>query len=251
MSHLLRSGVSSRTIRLFLTFIAAMNRPRDSARLWNNGAQLLERHPELFEPAEASAIPLATVRGRLSQYGVSLRHESDSFAWHTISNNLTEADNPISRVVDDGVGNAGELLEYLRTSANRYARFPLLRGPKIGPMWIRMLVAPGGATIDDIDIIPIAVDVHVRRATKNLAVADTANLSRLAARQMVQDTWRAAVANTDIGGPPGIANTCAALDPALWMFGRLGCGYCMRVSEPVPIGRARDPCQLRTFGDRR
>ena len=107
-----------------------MDRNRDATLLWNNGVKLFQSYPELFEPAEASAVPVSRLRERLSRYGVS-------------------------RVVDCGVGNAGELLRYLRTSAEGQFRFPLLRGPKIGPMWVRMLVAPGGAKIDDIAIIPL------------------------------------------------------------------------------------------------
>ena len=42
------------SVRLFLTFMAAMNRPRDSARLWRNGVELWKQHPTLFEPAQAS-----------------------------------------------------------------------------------------------------------------------------------------------------------------------------------------------------
>ena len=54
-----------------------------------------------------------------------------------------------------------------------------------------------------------------------------------------------AVANTDIGGPPGLSGTCAALDPALWVLGKLGCGHCAKLPEPVPIGRACEHCRLR------
>ena len=249
VAQLRKSWVSPRTIRLFLTFMAAMNRPRDSARLWSNGVELWKQHGELFEPAEASAMPLDILRTLLVQYKVSLKHKPDSLAWHTIARSLSSPDNPISRVVDHGVGNATELLEYLSTGENGRARFPLLKGPKIGPMWLRMLAAPGGAAIADMDIIPVAVDVHVRRATQNLGVADTAKLSSIAARRLIQDAWQAAVAETDIGGPPGIANTCAALDPALWAFGKLGCGHCAKQPEPVPIGRACGHCQLRALSD--
>ena len=132
------SGASHRTVRLFLTFIAAMDRARDAARLWNNGVELFQSCPELFEPGETSGIPLSTLRERLSQFGVSQRHGPDSSAWHVIARSLAEGGNPVSRVVDCGVGNAGELLRYLRTSAKGQFRFPLLRGPKIGPMWVRM-----------------------------------------------------------------------------------------------------------------
>ena len=190
------------TVRLFLTFIAAMDRARDATRLWNNGAELFQSYPELLNPAEASAIPTSTLRERLSQYGVSQRHGPDSSAWGVIARSIATGGNPVSRVVDSGVGNAGELLNYLRTSCGGQSRFPLLRGPKIGPMWVRMLVAPGGAQIDDIDIIPVAVDVHVRRVTRNLGIVNTQNMSEGEARQVIQGTWRTAIARTRIGGAP-------------------------------------------------
>ena len=239
------SGASNRTVRQFLTFIAAMDRARDATRLWNNGIELYQAYPELFEPAEASAIPISTLRERLSQYGVSQRHGPDSSAWNVIAHSLAAGGNPVSRVLESGVGNAEELLSYLRTSSGGQSRFPLLRGPKIGPMWVRMLVAPGRAKIDNIDIIPVAVDVHVRRVTGNLGVLDTQDVSVEQARRGIQDTWRAAVTETKIGGAPGLTDTCAALDPALWVFGKYGCSHCEKVGQLVPIGRACDHCQLR------
>ena len=145
-------GASDRTVRLFLTFIAAMNRARDAVRLWNNGVELFQSYPKLFEPAEASAMPVSTIRERLSQSGVSQRHDSDSSAWNTIARSLTAGGNPVSQAVDSGEGHADELLRYLRSSCGGRSRFPLLRGPKIGPMWVRMLVDPGGAKIDAISV---------------------------------------------------------------------------------------------------
>ena len=133
------SGASHRTVRLFLTFIAAMDRARDTTRLWNNGVELFQSYPEVFEPAEALVLPISTLRERLSQYGVSQRHGPDSSAWNVIARSLAAGGNPISRVVDFGFGNAEELLGYLHTSSGGQFRFPLLRGPKIGPMWVRML----------------------------------------------------------------------------------------------------------------
>ncbi len=244
-TRLRNSGASLRAVRLFLTFVSAMDRARDATRLWNSGAELFQAYPEVFEPAEASAIPLSMLRARLSKYGVSQRHGPDSSGWHTIARSLAARGNPVSRVVDSGVGNARELLSYLRIKHRGQSLFPLLRGPRIGPMWVRMLVTLGGATIDDMDIIPVSVDVHVRRVTQNLGVVDTLDMSEREAREVIQDTWRAAIARTNIVGPPEIANTSAALDTALWVFGRLGCSHCEKVPRPVPISRACDHCQLR------
>ena len=237
------SGESHRAVRLFLTFIPAMDRARDATLLWNNGVDLFQSYPELFEPAEASAIPVSMLRERLSQYGVSQRHGSDSSAWSVIARSLAAGGNPVSRVVDSGVGDARELLSCLSNSS--VEQFPMLRGPKIREMWVRMLAAPGEAKIDNTDIISVAVDVHVRRVTKNLGVLDTAGMSEGEARHRIQDIWRAAVATTRIGGPPGLTDTCAALDPALWIFGKYGCSHCEKVAQPVPIGRACNHCQLR------
>ena len=245
VARLRTSGVTDRTVRLFLTFVAAMDRARDATRLWNNGVTLFHSHPELFEPAEASAIPKSTLRERLASYGVSQRHGPDSRAWNVIACNLATAANPVSRVVDSGRGDAGELLSYLGTHSHGRPRFPMLRGPKIGPMWIRMLVAPGGAKIDNMEVIPVAVDTHVRRVTRNLGVQGTQAGSIEPSKQEVQGAWRAAVAATKITGPQGLADTCAALDPALWFLGKYGCSHCEKVGKPVPVSRACSHCRLR------
>ena len=149
----------------------------------------------------------------------------------------------MGRVVDGGRGDARELLMDLRSrDGDGRVRFPMLRGPEIGPMWIRMMANPGRAVIDRIDTIPVAVDVQVRRATENLGVATTRGLPLRKARPVIQQTWTNAAQEADIAGPAGIEGTCAALDPALWFFGRHGCGHCEKVDEKVCFGRACDFC---------
>ena len=111
-------------------------------------------------------------------------------------------------------------------------------------MWVRIMVNPGGARISRMDIVPVAVDVQVRRVTKYLGVANTRGLSEERATAAIQHAWRDAVAKANIGGPPGIRGTCAALDPALWFFGVHGCSHCDGKGHRVPIGRACDHCLL-------
>ena len=240
-----RSGGSDRTVRLFVTFIAAMDRARDSTRLWRAGSALFESHPELFDPAKVSALPLANLRNLLSAYRVSQRHRDDTRYWSTIASSLASGNGPVSEAVDQGVGDAQELLVDLKTpDHDGGSRFPVLRGPKVGPMWVRMLANPGGAKIDRIDTIPVAVDVHVRRVTENLRVTSTRGRSLRASKPAIQSAWREAVAKAAIGGPPGIEGACAALDPALWFFGMHGCSHCESVGQRIPIGRACGHCQL-------
>ena len=241
------SGKSERTVRLFLTFVSAMDRARDANSLWKAAAKLFKSHPELFDPAEVIKIPLHEFKVLLRKSRVSQRHGQDSKAWHVISGSLAMGDSPIRRVIDSGLGDAEELLRALRSrDETGRSRFPLLRGPKIGAMWVRIMANPGGAEIERIEKVPVAVDVQVRRAAENLGIANTQGLKLKEAKPMIQSACRKAVAEAKIGGPDRIAGTSAALDPVLWFYGKYGCSHCEKENsgKRAPIGRACDYCQL-------
>ena len=245
--NILPDGVTaSRTARRFLTFIAAMDRMRDANALWRDGAELLRRHSEVFDPSVGASMKYERLKELLSAYRVSKFHEPDTKAWRTIAANLAAGDGPVCRVVESGDGDAEELLRDLRSrDEHGRARFPLLRGRKIGPMWVRMMAEPGGATIRRLDLVPVAVDVQVRRVTENLGVTQTSGPklnNRI--KKEIQNAWSDAVATAKIGGPERIAGTCAALDPALWFYGKHGCSHCERVGRRDSFGRACAHCVL-------
>ena len=127
----------------------------------------------------------------LSQSGVSRRHGRDVGAWRDIAGRLARGVGAVSHLVDSGVGDAVELRRDLqRRDSDGRPRYPLLRGPKVGPMWVRIMANPGGADIRRMDAIPVAVDVQVRRATENLGVTDTRDLEIEEAKPVIQDAWR-------------------------------------------------------------
>ena len=236
---------SDREARLFFTFISAVDYRRKANVLWDNGVKLFESHPELFDPDQASEISLERLESLLRDSGI-LRYGRDAEAWHTIAKSLRSGNNsPISGLIDRGVGDAEELRTDLQSRDNKgHTRFPLLRGPKIGPMWLQIMADPGqgGARIEGMKDVPVAVDVHVRRVTENLGITDTRESSLEKARPIIQNTWRKAVQTVDIGGPPGIAGTCAALDPALYFFSKKGCSECKRKKRRKPISPVCNHC---------
>lgn len=240
-SKVIRSlGGNDRVVRLFLTFISAMNRAREATQLWCAGMELYRCRPEMFDPQYVAGLELEALRHVLKAAGVSRKHVPDVNAWHRIAKSLTAGSmSAVKRAIDDGRGNAQELLEDLKSGGSR---FPILRGPKVGPMWIRMMANPGRATIDRIDAIPVAVDVQVRRATENLGVTATRGLPLRRAKPEIHRAWMDAVSETAIGGPPDIAGTCAALDPALWFFGKHGCSHCEQEDTKVRFGSACSHC---------
>jgi hypothetical protein len=105
-----------------------------------------------------------------------------------------------------------------------------------------MLVAPGGATLTNLEVVPVAVDVQVRKVTEYLGVTDTGSLELESARALIQDAWRSRA--DEVNGPPGLAGTAAFLDPILWFFAKWGCSHCERVAERVPISQACASCRF-------
>lgn len=230
------AGGSPSEIRTFLTLVSAMDRARDSERLWANGTQLFLRQPWTFQPQEAVRRPLSELKDALATSGVSQRHLPDSGTWRLLLEALGSNDSPsgFSLAIHHGMGDAATLLDMLKTERpSGQPWFPSLQGPKISVMWIRMLADPGGAHIRNIDVLKLAVDVQVRKVSEYLSVAQTSGFKLDDVRSEIQEAW--ADAADDAVGTPPLQKTLAALDPALWFFGRWGCSYCEKHGARVPV----------------
>jgi hypothetical protein len=240
------SGATPVDVRLFVTFCAAMDRARNPYHLWDRAVELFRTSRWCFLPGVVIKRPLRDLQDALQTNGVSQRHEIDSAGWWAIADSLAPACSPaVHSAVFAGSGVASELLDALTTTtAAGRPLFPLLRGPKIGPMWVRMLVLPGGARIEGFAPLPVAVDEHVRRATSCLGLADTNGMTPEESRTTIQEAWMADVHKHGAEGPGIFAGTCAALDPALRYFGTWGCGFCERLGRRVPIGSVCKYCRF-------
>jgi hypothetical protein len=240
------SGEQSPAIRTALTLVAAMVRARDATGLWRCAAALHAASRWALVPAELVDRSFTDLSDALRTSGVSQRHLPDAAAWRRIAESLVEEpESPVSRVITQGVGDAGELLAALRSSRSRAGseRFPYLAGPKVGPMWVRMMVFPGSAPVNGLAGLRVAVDVQVRRATENLGVTDTASVALDDARAAIEEAWSTRVRAEGADGAAELAGTCAALDPALWYFGRVGCGRCESTGQRMPIAPVCSLCR--------
>jgi hypothetical protein len=234
------AGARPREIRLFLTFTAAMDRARDADRLWRNAAALFGSDPWIFDPEQVARRTTSELRAVLSAFGVSQRHGPDSAAWLRIAVSLLHEQSPlpVRRAVLDGEGDVRELVPAVRQAH----WFPFLRGPKVSVMWVRMLAAPGGAAIRGLEQLPVAVDVQVRKVSEYLGVTRTRGADWPTARVVIQEAWKNAALSAV--GPEPLDKTAAALDPALWFFGKWGCTFCERATRKLPISSACDACTL-------
>ncbi len=241
------AGASAEAVRRFLTFCAAMDRARDADRLTEAGVRLYQDEPWAFDPRAVVARPLRELADALRRYGVSQRHVIDAFGWRILAETLADQRLApgVHTVVFAGRGDAAVLLEELAlASSDGTPLFPLLGGPKVGPLWVRLLAYPGGAAISSLEVVPVAVDVQVRKVTEYLGVTDTAGRDLEAVRELIQATWAKDVAQHGAVGPDGLRDTPGALDPALWFYAKWGCTFCERARVRRPISAV---CQECTF----
>jgi hypothetical protein len=240
-------GASDGQVRTFMTFAAAMDRARDADVLWFAAARLFADEPWTFDPEQVVAHSLTELADLLRRFRVSQRHGPDAAAWRIIAESLNDADagGVVRLAVRDGRGDARDLLDGLEArSPDGTDRFPFLRGPKVGPMWVRMLAYPGGAEVTSLETLPVAVDVQVRKVTEYLSVTDTGELELDICRPIIQATWAKDIGDNGATGPSELGGTAAALDPALWFWAKWGCTYCERNRRRLPIGSSCDVCRF-------
>ncbi len=245
------AGADDAAVRLLITFTAALDRARDADRLWFSALELWRHEPWVFEPTAAAAASLTDLQDALRSSSVSQRHMVDSMAWRLIAETLacSSGPTPFQEAVFQGQGDASALLATLHeTTQAGTPRTPMLAGPKVGPMWVRMLAYPGGAAISSLQVLPVAVDVQVRKVTEYLGLTRTRGQDLDKVRAEIQAAWQRDVRDGGAVGPDPLDGTCSALDPALWFFGKWGCTFCEARGVRRPIAGVCADCKLELLG---
>lgn len=241
------AGATDVEVRLWLTFTVAMDRARDADVLADASLRMWRSDPWAFDPDLILARGERALSDLLRTRKVSQKHSQDAPAWRRIAQSLSQSGRAptVRRAVYEGADDARELLRAIDAKdQDEGSLFPLLRGPKIGRLWIRELVYPGRATLNHLDAIAVAVDVQVRKVTEYLGVTDTGDLDLTVAREVIQRVWKADVEASGAAGPEAIQNTSAALDPALWFFAKWGCTHCQEDGERVRISPICAECRF-------
>lgn len=235
-----------RVVLLYITFICAISRGNIAAKSWWNGLELLDQHPEVFDPISLFQSSTDEIAELLNDNALGRNSVEDAEAWFSIAQTIAlESNCPLSKLIYRGVGDAKKLLKDLATTGERETkRFPILSGPKTSSVLIRLLANPGGAEISHLDAMPISVDAYVCQATENLGMSRKTGLSATKDKEYVQSIWKSAIDTAQIEGPPELGNSCAALESPLAFFSRYGCGHCAKQAEPVRISVACNHCRL-------
>lgn len=75
-------------------------------------------------------------------------------------------------------------------------------------------------------------------------MSDTAGRSLEDIRGALQQLWHQEVRRAGAAGPEPLAHTPAALDPALWFYGKWGCTHCEQAGHRRPISSLCEGCRF-------
>lgn len=211
---------------LFLTFTNCVNRARDALDLWRRccDAWANPAYRYLFEPGEVQDAGFDKLRSDLVDLKISRKHQVDCRSWYQIAKTLHQrwTGDP-RRFLEACNFHAPTILARLRSDlTDGEPAFPLLRGAKIAPLWIRMLCDDAGIVLSDLADVPIAVDVHVLRATLCSGVITGQYRGREGPLfEQVRRGWHTAV--QDLARATGEPMVALDIDEALWTLSRSGC----------------------------
>lgn len=203
----------------FITLTVAIDYMRDADALWRSGRQTLADPATawLYDPPAVAAAGIGAVIDAMQVHGLSKKPAQDAQTWQSVCTTLArhflgEVGVLLRRAGFDAPG----LLALLR-DRTLVPGFPFLRGPKIGPLWVRMLHDNCGVALARLERVPLPVDIHTATATLQLACvrAEAYSGDFAPLREAIQRVWRQALEGT--GHYP------LQLDEPLWHLSRAGC----------------------------
>ena len=241
----------SREHVLFITLTVAIDYQRDAAQLWESSRQSYEDQEThyLFDPRALSETEPSAVQRDMQRHALSQKPRKDAGIWRTVGVTFHKkwADDP-RRFLSDCGWNAPLVLSRLKgdshlAHARPVADYPYLRGPKIGPLWLRMLRDNVGIThLANLNRVPIPVDIHVARATLCLGVVRgefEGPLEELFSH--VRQAWADSVGGLVLRGRSVVA---LDLDEPLWHLSKYGCRH---RNPSTGTCRLQRRCELAAF----
>ena len=235
----------------FVTLTVSIDYQRNASALWESARRTFEDSYTryLFDFRALHETPLSKVVADVQRHQLSRKPQKDALIWRAIGVTFFEKwqGDPVAFLQDCG-WEAPCVLERLGSDrhleAGRLASdFPYLRGPKIGPLWLRML--RDNVSIDrlrHLERVPIPVDVHIARATLAVGVVRGSYSGSLGELfRIIRKAWFESVRGLRVGQREMIA---LDVDEPLWHLSRYGCTNRHKQTGQCPL---LPTCEAREF----
>lgn len=236
---------------LFITLSVSIDYQRDADQLWRSARKTFE-DPEtayLFDPESLHKTPRKKQVKDLQKHSLSKKQNQDQWIWSTVGVTFYKkwADDPRNFLEDCG-WDATKVLERLKRDTHRSGNkprtdYPFLRGPKIAPLWLRMLRDNVGLEkLKNLDEVPIPVDRHVARATLATGVVRGTFKGGLEDLfQYIRRAWFQSVEGLEVSDRPMIA---LDVDEPLWHLSKYGCTKRDKMTGECPVS---ETCEASEF----
>ena len=207
---------------MFITLTVSIDYMRDANALWENSRKTYE-DPDtryLFDAKSIADADIKEIVKDMGKYGLAQRINKDASIWKIVGTTFyTQWDSDPRKFLGSCKWHAPNVL---RRMSKEKKDFPYLSGPKIGPLWLRMLRDNVGIkNLCHMDKIPIPVDVHVARATLATGIVrGSYNGSLQELFSYIRRAWWDSVEGIYISDHPMIA---IDVDEPLWHLSRYGC----------------------------
>jgi|YNPMSStandDraft_1061717.scaffolds.fasta_scaffold42755_1 hypothetical protein len=227
---------------LFITLTVSIDYQRDASSLWTNSRNTFD-DPEtryLFNPKLLHETPFNKIIEDMQKYKLSKKLREDAHIWRTIGITFYKkwGGNPFN-FLDDCSWDSVAILERLKTDTHLYngrqvPDYPYLRGPKIGPLWLRMLRDNVSiAQLRNLEKVPIPVDIHVARATLATGILRGQFRGRLdEVFEYIRKAWFESVKGLSVKNREMIA---LDLDEPLWHLSKQGCTMRDKTTGNCPL----------------
>ncbi|WGI17142.1 hypothetical protein [Methanonatronarchaeum sp. AMET-Sl] len=215
---------------LFITLTVSIDYLRDADKLWDSARKTYE-DPEtryLFKPKSLHEVSRDRIKKDMQKHGLAKRPKQDLYIWRTVGVTFYKKWGGDPRnFLKSNEWDARTILKHLRkdkhkTGSSYRNDYPYLRGPKIGPLWIRMLRDNVGITkIKKLEKVPIPVDRHVARATFATGVLRASFSGKIEEIfEYVRKAWSKSVEGLSIDDRSMVA---LDVDEPLWHLSKYGC----------------------------
>ena len=236
---------------LFITLTVSIDYMRDATVLWENSRKTFEdpKTRYLFEPQSLAKTPFERIIKDMKKHGLAKKPNNDGSIWKTVGTTFENKwnGNPI-KFLEESDWDSLTILKHLKNDNHiqenkKLTDFPYLRGPKIGPLWIRMLRDNVGITkIKNLDKVPIPVDIHIARASLATGVVYGEFEGKLNDLfKFIREVWFESVKGMKIDGRDMMA---LDVDEPLWHLSKFGCTQRDKITGICPV---YDKCEVNDF----
>lgn len=200
-----------------LTLGMSLNYQRNSYTLWQSIAQayLDESTRWIYNPLVVSRSSLDELRIALLQYRVALQPNRHPEIWWNVSKGITQSSpkGDVLGLIESAQYDIAILKNIIQVT--RKSEFPYLSGPKIFNYWLYVMETYTGIQWKSRELITVAPDTHIMKATVKLGLCSSEVLNGTAEdRDTVAKAWENAL--LDSGLAPIDVHT------PLWLWSRAG-----------------------------